>query len=167
MRWVAAAAVLISLVPARWLAAAAAPIDEGIQFLEDRVKSDPDDFIAQNQLANRYLKKLRETGDYTWLAAARRSAETSLAAVPPESNPAGLGILAHSQLAAHRLPEAVARAHKLAALAPGKISSFAVLGGALLEHGDRAEAKAAYEKMERLDPVSLETYSRRARLALL
>ena len=33
MRWVVLAAVLVSLIPARWLVAASAPIDEGIRFL--------------------------------------------------------------------------------------------------------------------------------------
>jgi tetratricopeptide (TPR) repeat protein len=157
---------LVALVPTQSLPAAA-PIDEGIRFLEDRVKSDPDDFIAQNQLATRYLKKLRETGDYTWLAAARRTAERSLAAAPAERNPGGLAALAHAQLASHRFPDAVASAQKLCALAPDKSFSFAILGDALLEHGDRDHAKAAYEKMERIDPESVETHSRRARFALL
>jgi tetratricopeptide (TPR) repeat protein len=167
MRRVVLATVFVSLLPARWLAAAVAPIDEGIRFLEDRVKRDPDDFIAQNQLATRYLRKLRETGDYTWLSAARRAAERSLATVPAAHNLSGLAALAQSQLAAHRFPEAVASAQKLSALAPGKSVSFAILGDALLEHGDRDRAKAAYEKMERIDPASIETHSRRAHLALL
>ena len=167
MRWVVLAAVLVSLIPARWLVAASAPIDEGIRFLEDRVKNDPDDFIAQNQLASRYLKKLRQTGDYTWLGAAHRTAERSLVAVPAARNLGGLATLAQFQLAAHRFPDAVASAQKLSALAPGKSSSFAILGDALLEHGDRAPAKAAYEKMDRIDPGSIETHSRRARLAFL
>src|SRR5262245_1899017 len=69
-RWVAVASLLVPFVSAQSLASAA-PSDQGIRFLEDRVKSDPDDFVAQNQLASRYLRKLRETGDYTSLAAAR------------------------------------------------------------------------------------------------
>jgi tetratricopeptide (TPR) repeat protein len=159
--------VLLSLVPAQRSAAVAAPIEEGIRFLEDRVKSDPDDFIAQNQLASRYLEKLRETGDYTWLAAARRTAEKSLAIIPAERNLGGLAALARVQLAAHRFPEAVDSAQKLRALAPGKASSFTILGDALLEYGDRDQAKAAYQEMERIAPRSVETHSRRARLALL
>lgn len=159
-------ALLISTVPIRCLGAAA-PTDAGIRFLEDRVKSDPDDFLAQNQLATRYLKKLRDTGDYTWLVAARRAVERSLAAIPAERNLGGLTALTQAQLASHRFPEAVARARKLSELAPEKSYSFALLGDALLEYGDRDQAKTAYEKMERIDSGSIETYSRRARMALL
>src|SRR5262245_33234804 len=40
---------------------------ETIRFLEDRVKKDPEDFIAYNKLAQQYLQRLRETGDLTYL----------------------------------------------------------------------------------------------------
>ncbi len=121
--------------------------------------------MAQNQLASRYLKKLRANGDHAWLAAARRAAEKSLATIPAERNPGGLAALIQTQLAAHRFPEAVANAKKLCALAPEKSSSLALLGDALLEYGDRDQAKAAFEKMQRLDPGSVETHARLALVA--
>lgn len=139
--------------------------DAGIRFLEERVKADPEDFIAHNQLVARYLNKLRQTGDYSWLPAARRAAEASLAAVP--QNTAGLAGLARAQLAAHRFGDAAASARKLVLLAPGKSASYSVLGDALLELGETAEAKAAYAKARQIDPASVDTLARLARLAQL
>ena len=56
---------------------------ETIRFLEDRVKKDPEDFIAHNKLAQQYLQRLRETGDLTYLNLAMKAARTSLATLPP------------------------------------------------------------------------------------
>ena len=165
-RWVAVAGILVPFVLTQSLASAPTS-EQVIRFLEDRVKSDPDDFIAQNQLASRYLRKLRETGDYTQVAAARRAAERSLATVPAERNLGGLTALTQAQLAGHCFPEAVASARKLCDLAPEKSFSHALLVDALLEYGDRDQAKAAFEKLVRIDPGSIETHSRRARMALL
>ncbi|HMZ22350.1 MAG TPA: hypothetical protein PLD20_30745, partial [Blastocatellia bacterium] len=68
---------------------AAAPISEeaaagdgAIRFLEDRVKKDPDDFIALNKLGGYYQLKLRETGNLQWLTLAKHTAEASLKAIP-------------------------------------------------------------------------------------
>ena len=141
--------------------------DAGIRFLEERVKTDPEDFIAHNQLVARYLNQLRQTGDYAWLPAALKAAEASLKAVPPEQNAGGLAALARVQIASHRFGDAVASARKLALLAPGKSGSFAVMGDALLEFGEIAEAKAAYGKLQQIDAGSVDASARLARLAQL
>src|SRR5919201_6539692 len=57
-----------------------------IRFLEDRVKRDPEDFIAYNKLAGYYLQRLRETGSLNYLDLAARAAQASLAAMPAEQN---------------------------------------------------------------------------------
>ena len=46
-----------------------------IRFLEDRVRADPDDVLAQNRLAGEYLAALQRTGDLRHLALARGAAE--------------------------------------------------------------------------------------------
>src|SRR5262245_51665160 len=66
----------VRLIPLLLLALAFFPrmsaAQEGaISFLEDRVRSDPDDFVAQNQLAARYLDLLHSGGDDAYLAKAR------------------------------------------------------------------------------------------------
>ena len=60
-----------------------ATVEATTRFLENRVKQDPEDFIAYNKLATRYLQRLRETGDLTYVTLASRAAEASLAILPP------------------------------------------------------------------------------------
>ncbi len=43
-----------------------------VRFLEERVKSDPEDFSAHGKLAGLYLQKLRETGNASYLELACR-----------------------------------------------------------------------------------------------
>src|SRR5213595_1755078 len=67
--------------------------DQAVSFLEDRVKKDPDDFVAQNQLASRYLELLRTSGDTAWLEKARQAANASVRVGLPELNTGGIHIL--------------------------------------------------------------------------
>src|SRR5437868_1232245 len=64
--------------------------NNNILFLEDRIKRDPDDFVANNKLASEYLQRLRETGDITYLNLASRAAKASLDTLPAEQNKGGL-----------------------------------------------------------------------------
>ena len=153
------------LAVARGAAPPPSGVDAGLRFLEERVKADPDDFIAHNQLVTRYLNQLRETGDYAWLSRARAAAEASLAAIPAEQNTGGLAALARVQLAQHRFAEAAESAKKLALLTPQKTASQMILGDALLEFGETEQARRAYEKLGQNDPGSVDTGARLARLS--
>ncbi|HEV2668983.1 MAG TPA: hypothetical protein VG324_28970, partial [Blastocatellia bacterium] len=62
----------ITVPAARTVPANADGSEQAIRFLEDRVKRDPDDFIALNKLTGYYLLRLRETGSATWLDLAAR-----------------------------------------------------------------------------------------------
>jgi tetratricopeptide (TPR) repeat protein len=143
------------------------PPDETLRFLEQRTKSDPDDFVAFNQLISRYLQKLRETGDYAYLPKAHRAVDASLRAAPAESNISGLHFRARVQLAEHRFADAMETGRQLIKTAPNKAFSYAALGDALVEFGEISEARSAFTKMEELDRASVDTTSRLARLALL
>jgi tetratricopeptide (TPR) repeat protein len=136
------------------------------RFLEDRVQRDPDDIIAQNRLADVYLKRLRETGDYEWLRRAGEAAHRSLASVPAEQNATGLFMQAKVEYESHHFATARDRAAALVKIEPGKSRGFALLGDALLEFGDLDEAAEAYAEMQKRkgDPVEAET--RLARLDL-
>ncbi|MEA3209742.1 MAG: hypothetical protein QOE70_2799 [Chthoniobacter sp.] len=143
-----------------------AAVDRALPFLEARVESDPDDFVAWNQLADRYLVQLRDTGDDAWLDRAARAADASLKAIGEKANPGGLAVRARVDLASHRFAAARDRAQRLCDLDPGKPSSRAILVDALLELGDLEAAAHALDALADLPGGGFYFDSRRARLAL-
>ncbi len=138
-----------------------------IRFLENRVKGDPDDFVAYNKLAADYLQRLRETGSIDYLGLATRAAQASLKAIPAEQNPGGLTALAQAEYASHNFTAARDDALKLKELAPGKSYPYEILFDALLELGAYDEAEAAFAQMEKLGRGSIGTETRLARLSVL
>jgi tetratricopeptide (TPR) repeat protein len=137
------------------------------QFLEDRVRRDPDDIIAQNRLADIYLQRLRETGDFVWLRRAGETVHRSLASVPAEQNPTGLFMQARVEYESHHFAAARDLASALTKIEPGKTRGFALLGDALLEFGDLDQAAAAYGEMQRRNGDPVEAQTRLARLDLV
>jgi tetratricopeptide (TPR) repeat protein len=136
------------------------------QFLEDRVRKDPDDIIAQNRLAGIYLQRLNENGDYEWLQRAREAARRSLASVPAEQNATGLYMEARVEYEAHHFAAARDLALALVKIEPAKSRGFALLGDALLEYGDLDEAAEAYEKMRERKAAVVEIEARLGHLAV-
>jgi tetratricopeptide (TPR) repeat protein len=142
--------------------------DDAISFLERRVEKDPDDFVAQNQLAERYLDLLRTTGDNSYIGKARRAAEASVhSAGMPELNTAGRLALARVQLASHEFLAARENAVKLRAIAPDKTFSLGILGDAFLELGEYAEAARLFTQLAKAEPESFESETRQAQLAIV
>jgi tetratricopeptide (TPR) repeat protein len=145
--------------------------EQTIRFLEDRIKRDPEDFIAHNKLASQYLQRVRETGDVTYLNLAAKAVHASLATLPPEQNTAGLTTLAQVEYASHEFAAARDHALQLTKLEPNKSYSHQILGDALLELGQYDKAEAAFHQMDQLGGlqgltrVSIE--QRMARLAAL
>src|SRR5947209_7186695 len=76
----------LSVPPAVLLRSTAATDAQTLRFLQDRIKADPDDFIAQNKLAAWHLQRVRETGDLASLEIAMKAALASLATLPAEHN---------------------------------------------------------------------------------
>jgi len=157
-----------SFVPtASPIASSADASEAAIRFLEDRVKRDPDDFTALNNLAGRYLLKLRETGNLQWLNLAKHTAQASLKAIPAEQNPEGLHLLAQTEFAMHNFAAARGHAQRLVELDDRKAYPYQVLGDALLELGDYDAAEKAFREMEKRQRAGFSTYTRLARLASL
>src|SRR5437762_710545 len=93
--------------PAAQLLPSDAEVEEQtIRFLEERVKRDPEDFIAYNKLAGQYLQRVRETGDLTYLNLAAKAAHASLATLPAEQNTGGLTALAQVEYSSHEFTAA-------------------------------------------------------------
>ncbi len=140
---------------------------ETVRFLLDRVKRDPDDFVAQNMLASSMLHKMRETGDANYLERAKRAAELSLASVAAERNAGGLSARAEAELAEHDFLKASADGLRLTKLHPEKLNSWAVLTDALLELGEYEKADSTIQEMRRLGSDTAQTEIRVGRLLFL
>lgn len=152
-------------------AAAPLPADdqafaETVRFLEARIKSDPDDFIAYNLLHGHYLRKAQETGDVQYLELAARAARASLAAAPAELNIGGLTALAQTEYASHDFVAARDHALQLRELEPGKTLPYHLLGETLLELGDYDGADEAFRQLQRLNGGNL-TFATETSLARL
>src|SRR5262245_59130282 len=152
---------------ARPVPAGADGSEQAIRFLEDRVKRDPDDFIALNKLAGYYVLRLRETGSATWLDLAARAARNSLKAIPAEQNAGGLSLLAQVEFASHDFASARDHAGQLTRLEPRKAYPYLLLGDALTELGDYEGARSAFREMERRGSADVAARTRLARMAAL
>jgi len=145
--------------------------DATIRFLEERVKRDPEDFIAYNKLSGEYLQRVRETGDIAYLDLASKAANASLAVLPAEQNKGGLIALAQVEYSSHDFAAARDHAQQLTKLDPGKGFYFQMLGDSLLELGQYDDGAAAFKQMESLGGLQGLTRAameqRLARLALL
>ena len=153
-----------------WVApihAALAARDAALNFFEDRVQRDAEDFIAWNQLAARYHQQLRRTGELRFLELEKKAAEASLKALPAELNPGGLAAFAQVQLAMHRFKEAAAAAQQLQTLQPGKARPLELLADAQIELGDYPAAEKTCQALAEADSTGLSAPPRQARLALV
>jgi tetratricopeptide (TPR) repeat protein len=145
-------------------AGGAAP-DVGIQFLERRVKSDPDDYVAWNYLSSRCLERARVTGDDAWIARATQAAEASLRALGDTQNLGGLSNLARADLAAHRFADALAAGQRMDKIQPGALGQMPIIADALLNLGDLDAAERVINTLAQQNEA-LETEPRLAQLAI-
>ena len=141
--------------------------NSGVQFLEDRVHGDADDFLAWNQLAERYHRELRRTGDDRFIERELQAAEHSLKAMPAAQNPEGLAALAQARLTAHRFAEAREAARQLREILPGKTRPLELLADAVTELGEYEEARKVCEELAKIEGAELSAAPRLAKLAIV
>ena len=144
-----------------------ATTEKVIRTLEERLKRDPEDFVAANKLAGYYLQRQRETGDANYLDLAARAVQTSLATLPAEMNEGALASLARIEYARHDFAAARDHATQLVKLDPQKSYPYQILGEALLELGDYEQAASVFGEMRKRGSITANTESRLARLAFL
>jgi tetratricopeptide (TPR) repeat protein len=140
-------------------------LNRSAEFLEARLKSDPEDFIAANRLCDTLLRRSRWTGRLDDWRRAAEVAEVSLKSAPADLNPAGLAGKAQVALAGHRFIETRDLARQLTTLMPGKTLPLQLLGDASLEIGDLDDAAKAYDDLTELAGTTIGTEARAARLA--
>ncbi len=141
--------------------------DSAISFLENRVQSDPDDFIAWNQLAERYHRELRRTGDDAYIEREIQAAEKSLLAMPATQNSNGLAALAQALLTAHRFKEARTAALQLHKMPSAKMRALELLTDTAIELGDYEAAREASTELAKLEGTELSSAPRLAKLAII
>jgi tetratricopeptide (TPR) repeat protein len=119
-----------------------------VRFLEERLKQDPDDFLAAGKLGDTYLQQARESGRTDSHTKAEQWLRTALK-WSPDSYP-WRASLASALMAQHRFGEAAALAGKLTKENPESPAAYGVLGDALLEIGDVPGAESFYRKLAKL-----------------
>lgn len=138
-----------------------------IRALEDRVREDPEDFIAFNKLGGYYLGRLRETGDVKYLELASRAARASLAILPAGRNGGALATLAQAEFAAHDFAAARDHAEQLLRADARRSLPYQILGDALLELGDYDRAAEVFSRMRQAGGTGIGVETRLARFDLL
>src|SRR5581483_8871607 len=163
----ATAANPVLLPPATLLAPDTDQVTATIRSLEEKVKQNPDDFIAHTKLAGYYLQRQREIGSNEYLALAGRAARDSLAILPAEQNYGGLAVLAQTEQALHHFASARDYAVRLTELGPGKSVGFEILSDALLELGEYDSARRVLDRLRRFADKTAGTQIRLGKYALL
>ena len=135
--------------------------DLDIQFYEARARRDPTGAMDLARVAQLYLARSRETGNYEDALRAERAARRSLGN-RVSRNAMAVQVLTSSLLAQHRFVEALAMARALTALDPDRVSYRAACGEIEVELGRYADARATFDSL-RADAASLSVAPRLAR----
>jgi tetratricopeptide (TPR) repeat protein len=138
-----------------------------VRYLEDKVKANPDDFIAYNKLTGYYLQYLRETGNVEYLDLALRAAQASIKIIPLDRNKGALYGLAQVEFASHDFRSALRYAEQLIKMESDRSYPYVLLADALIELGEYDKATVAVKKVEEIDGASVASKTRIARLAFL
>jgi tetratricopeptide (TPR) repeat protein len=167
-RWWSAVPVAL-LLAVQTLGAATAdggetPADARVRASQLLLRRHPLDARAHHRLGDAYIQKARETGDAKYFALAEEALRKALTIAPASSG--AVRHLAYVLYSRHAFQEAATEARNAIALDPDDSHAHGILGDALLEVGQYAEAEHAYERMAALD-LDLYALSRRSGLRSL
>lgn len=138
--------------------------DRNITLYQHLLRRQPQDASVYYRLGDAYIQKARESGDVSYYALAEEALRQALEIAPHYSQ--ALRHLAHTLYSRHAFAAAVAAARRAIAANPTDSHAYGVLGDALLEVGNYAQAQAAYDTMLELRQ-DLYSYSRIAGLQSL
>lgn len=131
--------------------------DAVIAYLQDYLKSHPDDFVAYENLGGAYLQKVRENGDPSYYTKAEQVLKQALALDPKNFRATShMGTLA---LARHQFQDALEWGQKARAINPDNASIYGVIGDAQIELGLYNDAFATFQQMVDIRP-DLTSYAR-------
>jgi len=133
--------------------------DHQIAYYQTLLQRNPRSAKAYFGLGDALIRKARESGDPSYFGHAEEALKKSLEIAP--QNAGALRHLAYVFYSRHEFAPAAHYARKAVEINPQDSDAYGVLGDALLEVGQYAEAEAAYNTMVELDE-SLYSYSRMA-----
>lgn len=134
-----------------------ASTDAQIQTLQDRIRTNPNDWQAYSQLGLAYLQKARETGDPTYYQKTDEALDKALAVQPGDyASVSGKGALA---LARHEFLSALEWSERAVQINPDRSYAYGVMADAQIELGRYAEAVETLQTMIDLRP-DMSSYSR-------
>lgn len=143
---------------------AAASADAEISAALKYIEKMPDATVGYNKLAALYIRRARETGDFSLNAKAETAIDKALQIAPEDASANNLKASLH--LTFHRFPEALELAAKLQQTNPRESFVYGVLTDANVELGNYAAAVEAAQKMVDLKPNTA-SYARVAHLRSL
>ena len=138
------------------------PTGKVIEQYQNRLKRNPKDLQACTMLAQLYIRRARETGDFASYDRAETSARQALKLNKDDvSAQANLALVLCAQ---HKFAQGLRLAEQLYRKHPTEHTLLSIIGDAQLERGDYRAAEKSYRKLQKKEPrYSLS--SRWARLA--
>ncbi|HEV8574214.1 MAG TPA: tetratricopeptide repeat protein [Dehalococcoidia bacterium] len=134
-----------------------------IAFWEQRVRDNPGDFLAYNNLADGYIRRARETGDVADYGRAEAAVTASLGELAPENNYTALTLQASLHNVKHDFDAARQTAKRAVVARPNDPFARTILGDALLALGRYDQAFVAYRELVE-DAPGLASFSRMAHI---
>jgi tetratricopeptide (TPR) repeat protein len=134
-----------------------ASTDAQIQTLQDRLRSNPDDWQSYSQLGLVFLQKARETGDPTYYQKTEEALNKALSSHPDDY--ASIGASGALALARHQFRSALELGEKARQLNPDRAYAYGVIADAQIELGQYSEAVDTLQAMVDLRP-DMSSYSR-------
>jgi len=125
------------------------PVSEAIQFVQDRIKQNPNDAVSYSLLGELYIRQARETGDVSGYERAEAFLQKSLDLIPGYA-PAGSS-LASIYYARHEFEEALDLATRVYESNWRNTSALVIMGDANLSLGNYKQAEEIYLSLEETD----------------
>ncbi len=125
-------------------------LDEQMKTYQELVKNDPQNVQALNKLAYVYIRKVRQTVDFSYNVSAEKLLRQALTFAP--QNYDSLLYLSIVQMAQHRFADARDMALKAIAANSYGSGAYGILGDAYYELGAYEQCADAYDKMGDLKP---------------